>query len=201
MTSSSRHWNSRSATSQPGCPNLRQPKKRRRSPLKPRRKLRNSRWAIWRNSPPVGPCGRTGFPPRPSGMGTVLFWNRKLSGQILAAQSGNRYRSNGKESCSVPSAARSSQLSWQIGKELGEIIRRTMRLIRPPKPRPISPSPARNPTALSRTPPMTRKHKINRIFRQGSCSLPFCMGKTAGKSFCSVPKIYAVSISGKTDLW
>ena len=27
------------------------------------------------------------------------------------------------------------------------------------------------------------------------------LGKTAGKSFCSVPKIYAVSISGKTDLW
>lgn len=43
--------------------------------------------------------------------------------KFYAAQSGNRYRSTGKEELLSTLRSRSSQLSRQIGKELGEITR------------------------------------------------------------------------------
>lgn len=202
MTSSSRHWDSRSADLTARLSELETNRKRgEKSPETEEEAQKQQMGDLAELSAGWDRVGELdSLRARLDGDCAVLESEIELD-KFYAAQSGNRYRSNGKEELLSTLRSRSSQLSWQIARNSGRSSARTMRLIRPPKPRPISPSPARNPTALSRTPPMTRKHKINRIFRQGSCSLPFCMGKTAGKSFCSVPKIYAVSISGKTDLW
>lgn len=103
--------------------------------------------------------------------------------KFYAAQSGNRYRSTGKEELLSTLRSRSSQLSSRLARNSGRSPVRMMRLIRPPKPRPISQSPARNPTALIRTPPMTRKHKINRIFQAGKLFPAFLHGKNCRKKF------------------
>ncbi|MEI3579980.1 MAG: hypothetical protein V8Q30_08330 [Acutalibacteraceae bacterium] len=124
---------------------------------------------------------------RPDGDRAVLESEIELD-KFYAAQSGNRYRSTGKEELLSTFAAVPPSSPGRLARNSVRSPVRMTRLIRSPKPRPISQSPARNPTALSRTPLMTRKHKINRIFRQGRRSLPFCMGKLPEKAFVPCPK-------------